>query len=187
MRGRDAGARVGDLEADHGAALQPPALAADAAVDVHRAAAAQAQVTLRAVVPPGLPDVFVDPDRLQLVFSNLLSNAIRYSPAGSEVWLRVAADSRGGGESGRFESRTMVRFEVADVGPGIAREHQAGLFEKFFRVPGSPRGGSGLGLFISKGLVQAHEGTIGVTSDPGKGATFWFTVPAAPTGGASDA
>jgi len=164
-----------------------PAELVDAAVDVHRAAAAQAQVTLRAVVPPGLPDVFVDPDRLQLVFSNLLSNAIRYSPAGSEVWLRVASDGRVRGEGGRLQSRTMVRFEVADAGAGIAPAHQAGLFEKFFRVPGSPRGGSGLGLFISKGLVQAHEGTIGVTSDPGKGATFWFTVPAAPTGGASDA
>jgi signal transduction histidine kinase len=73
----------------------------------------------------------------------------------------------------------MVRFEVIDAGAGISAAHQAGLFEKFFRVPGSPRGGSGLGLFISKGLVQAHEGAIGVVSEPGKGATFWFTVPAA--------
>jgi len=151
-----------------------PAELVDNAVDVHRAAAAQGQVTLKASVPPGLPDVFVDPDRLQLVFSNLLSNAIRYSPPGAEVWIRV------GSEGGSRGAPAMVRFEVVDAGAGIAPAHQAGLFEKFFRVPGSPRGGSGLGLFISKGLVQAHEGAIGVTSDVGKGATFWFTVPAAP-------
>lgn len=158
-----------------------PAELVDAAVDVHRAAAAQANVTLKAAVPPGLPDVFVDPDRLQLVFSNLLSNAIRYSPAGAEVWIRVAPETRGSPAG-----RTMVRFEVSDAGAGIAPEHQVGLFEKFFRVPGSPRGGSGLGLFISKGLVQAHEGTIGLTSDTGKGAAFWFTVPAAPAAASSD-
>lgn len=153
-----------------------PAELVDAAVDVHRAAAAQGQVSLKAAVPPGLPDVFVDPDRLQLVFSNLLSNAIRYSPPGAEVWIRVLPAGR---DSALFGGGTMLRFEVVDAGAGIAPAHQVGLFEKFFRVPGSPRGGSGLGLFISKGLVQAHEGTIGVTSEPGKGATFWFTVPAA--------
>jgi signal transduction histidine kinase len=73
-----------------------------------------------------------------------------------------------------------VRFEVQDDGPGIPKEHQQGLFEKFFRVPGSPAGGSGLGLFIAKGLVQAHGGAIGVESEPGHGAKFWFTVPTAP-------
>jgi len=84
--------------------------------------------------------------------------------------------------SHRAPAPTRIRFEVADAGPGIPREHQAGLFEKFFRVPGSPAGGSGLGLFIAKGVVQAHGGEIGIASEPGKGATFWFTVPVvAPT------
>ena len=69
---------------------------------------------------------------------------------------------------------------MRDQGPGIPLEHQAGLFEKFFRVPGSPEGGSGLGLFIARGIVQAHGGQIGVDSEPGQGATFWFTVRAAP-------
>ena len=68
---------------------------------------------------------------------------------------------------------------MSDSGPGIPAEHQAGLFEKFFRVPGSPEGGSGLGLFIAKGIVQAHGGEIGVDSQVGRGATFWFTVPVA--------
>ena len=156
-----------------------PAELVELAVDVHRAAAEQAQVTLKTEISPGLPDVFVDPDRLQLVFGNLLSNAIRYSPAGGEVFIRAHRDDAGVHTAHRL-SEPNVRFEIVDGGPGIAAQHQAGLFEKFFRVPGSPRGGSGLGLFISKGLVQAHGGEIGVRSDPGKGATFWFTVPAAP-------
>jgi NtrC-family two-component system sensor histidine kinase KinB len=140
----------------------------DLAVDVHRAAAASHRVTLRAEVTPGLPEVFADPDRLQLVFTNLLNNAIRYSPPDAEVTIRARRE----GEA--------VRFEVSDQGPGIPAEHQAGLFEKFFRVPGSPQGGSGLGLFIARGIVQAHGGRIGIDTQPGAGATFWFTVPLAP-------
>jgi signal transduction histidine kinase len=75
---------------------------------------------------------------------------------------------------------TRIRFEVSDRGPGIPKQHQAGLFEKFFRVPGSPEGGSGLGLFIARGVVQAHGGEIGIESEPEKGSTFWFNVPVAP-------
>jgi signal transduction histidine kinase len=140
----------------------------DAVVDVHRAAAEQAGVRLRSEMLPSLPEVFADPDRLQLVFSNLVTNAIRHSPAGGDIVVRAA------------EAAAYVRFEVADRGPGIPREHQRDLFEKFFRVPGSPEGGSGLGLFIAKGLVQAHGGEIGIDSEAGSGTTFWFTIPVAP-------
>ena len=140
----------------------------DAVVDVHRAAAEQARVTLRSEVLPSLPEVFADPDRLQLVFSNLVTNAIRHSPAGGEIVVRAK------------EEAAFVRFEIADQGPGIPKEHQRDLFEKFFRVPGSPQGGSGLGLFIAKGLVQAHGGDIGIDSEVSSGATFWFTIPVAP-------
>jgi NtrC-family two-component system sensor histidine kinase KinB len=158
-----------------------PAELVTMAVDVHRAAAEQARVTIKTELLPGLPEVFVDPDRLQLVFSNLISNAIRYAPAASEIVVRAQVNGgRGDAAEHRKAAPTDVRFEIVDGGPGIAREHQAGLFEKFFRVPGSPRGGSGLGLFISKGLVQAHGGRIGVDSHPGMGATFWFTIPLAP-------
>jgi signal transduction histidine kinase len=144
----------------------------DQAIDVHRLAAEDHQVTVRAQVLPGCPETFADPDRLALVFTNLISNAIRYAPVGSEI--RVSARPEPADGDG------WIRFEVQDQGPGIERAHQTGLFEKFFRVPGSPEGGSGLGLFIARGIVQAHGGRIGVDSDPGKGATFWFTVPAAP-------
>ncbi len=149
----------------------------DLALDVHRSAAEDARLMLRGEVAPGCPEAFADPDRVQLVFTNLLSNAIRHAPPGSEI--RVSArpeyaspdDARPDG---------WVRFEVHDQGPGIPVEHQAGLFEKFFRVPGSPEGGSGLGLFIARGIVQAHGGQIGLHSSPGQGTTFWFTVPVAP-------
>jgi signal transduction histidine kinase len=115
------------------------------------------------------------------VFTNLLGNALRFAPAGSRVVVRATPERPTENVRGhRVAEATHVRFEVQDEGPGIPKEHQQGLFEKFFRVPGSPAGGSGLGLFIAKGLVQAHEGAIGVASEPGHGATFWFTVPAAP-------
>jgi signal transduction histidine kinase len=164
----------------HKRRIDPETLVGNA-LDVHRAAAEQAQLTLAAEVPPGLPDVFVDPDRLQLVFTNLLGNALRFAPAGSRIVVRAAPERPAENVRGhRVAESTHVRFEVQDDGPGIPKEHQQGLFEKFFRVPGSPAGGSGLGLFIAKGLVQAHGGAIGVESEPGHGAKFWFTVPTAP-------
>jgi NtrC-family two-component system sensor histidine kinase KinB len=155
-----------------------PRALVDLAVEVHRAAALAAQVTITPAVLPGLAEVFVDPDRLQLVFTNLIANALRYAPAGSQIEVRarpapgLAAGDQGGPPA-------QIRFEIVDRGPGLAPEHQAAVFEKFFRIPGSPEGGSGLGLFIARGLVQAHGGTIGVDSVPGEGAIFWFTVPEA--------
>ncbi|HVU50285.1 MAG TPA: ATP-binding protein [Polyangia bacterium] len=164
----------------HRRRVEPETLVGNA-LDVHRAAAEQAGLTLAAEIPPGLPDVFVDPDRLQLVFTNLIGNALRFAPAGTRVVVRARPERPA--ESPRahkIAEATAVRFEVQDQGPGIPKAHQQELFEKFFRVPGSPAGGSGLGLFIAKGLVQAHGGAIGVESAPGEGARFWFTVPAAP-------
>jgi NtrC-family two-component system sensor histidine kinase KinB len=154
----------------------------DLAIDVHRAAAESHGVTLRSETLPGGGEVFADPDRLQLVFTNLLSNAIRYSPRGGEISVSARPEARERAALAGHETRAerWVRFEVRDQGPGIPREHQGGLFEKFFRVPGGEDSGSGLGLFIARGIVQAHGGRIGVESEPGKGATFWFTIPAAP-------
>jgi len=149
--------------------------------DTHRSAAAARQIALRSEVAPGCPEAFADPDRLELVFSNLLGNAIRYSSPEGEIVIRARPEISGASiEQPDASASRWIRFEVADRGPGIRHEHQAELFEKFYRVPGSPAGGSGLGLFIARGIVQAHGGRIGVVSEPGKGATFWFTVPAAP-------
>ena len=151
------------------------------AVDVHRSAAEQRRLTLRTEIDPGLAEVFADPDRLQLVFTNLLTNAIRYSQPGGEIVIRARSEEEPAhAEASALVKADCIRFEVADTGPGVPVEHQSALFEKFYRVPGSPAGGAGLGLFIARGIVQAHDGRIGITSQSGKGATFWFTVPTAP-------
>ncbi len=73
-----------------------------------------------------------------------------------------------------------VRFEVQDSGEGIPPQYQERIFDRFFQVPGSKRGGVGLGLYISREVVRAHGGEMGATSEVGKGSTFWFTLPAAP-------
>ncbi len=141
-----------------------------AAVDAHRSAAEERRVTLETRVLPGLHDVSVDRERIQLVLSNLLSNALRHTPAGGRVEVRAHATAG------------CVRFEVADTGPGISADYQQSVFEKFFRVPGTASGGAGIGLSISKEIVEAHGGEIGLESAPGQGARFWFTVPAVAVG-----
>jgi signal transduction histidine kinase len=110
-------------------------------------------------------EVFVDPERITLVLSNLVSNALHHTPAGGQITLRAQL------------TNGWVRFAVTDIGVGIAKEHQPHIFEKFFRVPGTPADGAGLGLFIAKEIVEGHGGEIGVKSEEGRGSTFWFTVP----------
>jgi signal transduction histidine kinase len=116
-----------------------------------------------------LPDapVDADPNRVQLVFTNLIENAIRHSPAGRPVRLSAS------------ESDGFVRFEVSDRGPGVPAEQRVRIFEKFVRLPGAPPGGAGIGLSIARDVVRAHGGEIGVEDAPGGGARFWFTLPRA--------
>ena len=137
------------------------------ALDAQQSYAADQHIGLRNEVLPGLGEVVADADRVQLVFANLLTNAIRHSPQGGAVVVRARARPDG------------VRFEVTDAGAGIAQELHPAVFEKYFQLPGAPSGGAGLGLFIAKEIVQAHGGEIGLESEPGRGATFWFTLPGA--------
>jgi signal transduction histidine kinase/HAMP domain-containing protein len=115
------------------------------------------------LVEPVLP-VLVDPERISLVFDNLIANAMRHSPKGGRIEVRATPD------------KGFVRFEVEDQGPGIPPEYQQRIFEKFFRMPGTKGEGIGLGLYISREIVAAHGGDMGVESEPGHGSRFWFTL-----------
>jgi PAS domain S-box-containing protein len=122
-------------------------------------------VELEWEVPPGAPDVQADADRIGHVFSNLLSNALKYTPSGGKV--RVY------GEVGE----DVVRFVVEDTGVGIAAEDLGKIFERFYRVPGQERAtGAGLGLAIAKEIVEVHGGSIRAQSTPGEGSRFSFTL-----------
>jgi signal transduction histidine kinase len=125
-------------------------------------------VELKSVVAGNLPPVLADVDRVVQVLTNLLSNALRHTPAGGRVAVGVEA---GGDEA---------TFEVADTGAGIAPEHLLRVFERFYRVEKSRSrddGGSGVGLAISRALVEAMGGRIWAESPgPGEGATFAFTL-----------
>jgi signal transduction histidine kinase len=106
--------------------------------------------------------------RVLQILLNLVGNAVRYSPEGSQVWLRAEA------ESGR------ARIIVADQGEGLTAEQQARAFDKFERLGRSGDGGSGLGLYISRRLARAMEGELTVESAPGQGARFTLELPALP-------
>ncbi|MBU8898515.1 PAS domain-containing sensor histidine kinase [Corallococcus sp. H22C18031201] len=137
----------------------------ESALDTQRGAASERGVHLLRDVSLDAETVSVDPDRMQLVLGNLVGNAVKHTQSGGEVLVRVTPEEQN------------LRFEVRDTGEGIPAEQQAKIFEKFYRAPGAPAGGAGLGLSIAKEIVQAHGGTIGVVSEPGQGSTFWFTIP----------
>ncbi len=137
------------------------------ALAAHRAAAAAKEVQLREDTLLTSAEVLADPDRVQVVLSNLIGNAIRHTPCSGTIEVRAR------------EAGKMVRFEVADSGDGIAKEYQQAIFQRFFQIPGTAAGGAGLGLFICKEIVETQSGAIGVQSEPGQGALFWFTLPSA--------
>jgi signal transduction histidine kinase len=145
----------------------PPRDLVDAVVDAHRIEASEGGVSLTGVAGEHLPSVGVDRERIDLVLSNLVGNALRHTPRGGSVEVTAV------------EGEGTVRFEVRDTGAGIPAEYQERIFEKFFRVPGAPTGGVGLGLYLCREIVEAHGGRIGVESAPGAGSRFWFTVPRA--------
>jgi signal transduction histidine kinase len=132
-------------------------------------ALAQDEVSVVADVHGELPTVRGDRDRLQQVLTNLLDNAVKYSPAGEKVTVSA------------FRQNSRVRIEVSDHGPGVPADQQRVIFEKFGRghTAGSPgKPGTGLGLYIARSIAEAHGGVLEVDSGPAPGATFTLVLPA---------
>jgi signal transduction histidine kinase len=127
-------------------------------------------VVLRNDVPPDLPSISADRERLHQVLFNLVDNAVRFTPAGGSV--TVSARRRNG----------SVEVAVSDTGSGIPPEHLPRLFERFYRADparGRGEGGTGIGLAIARSVVEAHGGQIRAESEPGRGSVFTFDLPAA--------
>ena len=118
---------------------------------------------LRVVAPIDLPSVVADRSQIERVISNLIINAIRYTRQGE---IKISAERRG----------AYVAVSVCDTGSGIPTEYLANIFDKLVQVPGAPTGGAGLGLAISKSIVESHGGKISVQSEVGRGTTFTFTL-----------
>jgi signal transduction histidine kinase len=121
---------------------------------------------LDVVVEGANGSVLCDRERILQVFSNLIGNAMKFTPRGGTI--TVGMD--------RYDSRT-ARFRVSDTGVGIDPADLPHLFERFQRRRGARRGGTGLGLSIAKAIVAAHGGTIWVHSRAGQGSSFFFTLP----------
>lgn len=144
-------------------------VAADAAAVVREAVDAfrRAHATPVALELLGAPlPAKVDPTRMRQVLANLLENAARYAPAGSEVTVRLRPGAAG------------ARIEVCDRGPGLTQDEKARVFDAFVRgAAGQGTSGLGLGLYLCRAIVQQHGGRIGVDSVPGEGCTFWIEMP----------
>lgn len=146
----------------------PIGVLVEGAVEQFKAEAAAKGVRLSAAIAIPEVKVLADHERVGHVFSNLIGNALRHTPADGAITL--AASMANG----------AVRFTVTDNGKGISKEYQERIFEKFFQVPESGPKGTGLGLYIAREIVRGHGGDIGVESEPGRGSTFWFTLPRPP-------
>jgi signal transduction histidine kinase len=136
------------------------------ATDDQRLLASSASVDLRLDLERPLPEAWADRDRCLQVFENLIGNAIKFTPRRGRITVGARA---GNGD---------VHFWVADTGPGLAPEHLARVFDRFWQAKHAKSEGSGLGLPICKGIIEAHGGRIWVESSQGQGTTFHFTVPA---------
>lgn len=131
------------------------------------AQAQQKEQRLKCATSPGVPEVLGDRQRLLQVLSNLLGNAIKFTPEGGTITVR--AEVRG----------SEVVVSVQDVGSGIPQRDLPHIFNRFWHASRRNRGGAGLGLAIAKGIVEAHGGTIWAESVPDRGSTFSFSLPAA--------
>ncbi len=149
-------------------ALTDLSTVAQEAVTKAQAPAEKQGVLLQLEMPPRLPLILADPERVTLVFQNLLENAIKFSPNGGTIQVNIE------------EQRDCVQVAVTDQGIGIARDQQKRIFDRFYQIDSSATRrfeGTGLGLSIAKRIIEAHGGRIWVKSRLGKGSAFFFNLP----------
>jgi signal transduction histidine kinase len=130
----------------------------------------QKKLTINFTKPANLPQVKIDVEKMKLVIANLIENAIKYTPAGGKIAVMISSE----GEN--------LKVAVRDNGIGILKDQQSRIFTKYFRGTNALKTeteGTGLGLFITKNIVETHGGKIWFASEEGKGTSFFFTVPAA--------
>ena len=129
--------------------------------------AAEKSINLQKVIPATLPPIDCDRYRLRQVFANLLGNAVKFIPARGNIEVRAWSQVKD------------VHFAVSDSGPGIPDDQVSHLFDRYWKGSAEGRHGTGLGLFIAKGIVEAHGGQIWFESPEGGGSSFYFTIPIA--------
>ncbi len=125
------------------------------------------EIELKLDLPPSLPFVLADRVQIQRVIANLVSNAVRHTKRGGEIGISAA------------RRNSQVAVSISDTGRGIPSEILPRIFDKFVQAPDAPNVSVGLGLAISKQIIEAHRGQIGVQSELGRGSTFTFTIPVA--------
>lgn len=135
--------------------------------DLFNAQASSSKITLRYQLEGKLPEVEADRHRILQVLSNLIGNAMKFTPPGGEIVFQATAREKD------------LLFSVSDTGPGIPKENLSDIFNTYWQAKRTERLGAGLGLPIAKGVVEAHGGTIWAESEPGKGTRFYFTLPMA--------
>ena len=135
------------------------------AIDTHCEIAAAKSIRLEATAEESLPSVLADRERIAQVFSNLIGNALKFTPSGGRVSVRG------------WRAAPGVRFAVEDTGPGIPPEDKGHVFDRFWQAQNASRMGTGLGLSIAKSIVEGHGGSIRVESTPGQGSRFEFSLP----------
>jgi two-component system OmpR family sensor kinase len=143
------------------------ALATDAVHDA-RAVSPERPISIEVIDGPGTPEAVGDEARLRQVLGNLMTNALQHTPESAEITVRVGTTAED------------AILEVVDEGPGMSQEDALRIFERFYRTDSSrtrSSGGSGLGLSIVDSLVQAHGGTVSVTTAPGQGCRFFVRLP----------
>ncbi len=123
------------------------------------------RLALKTEIQKDVGSILGDTDKLTQVITNLLSNAVKYSPVGGDISIKLTGTEK------------EIRFEISDSGPGISKDDIGKLFNEYERLTAEKQEGTGLGLYISKNIIELHKGKIWVESEPGKGSSFIFILP----------